>query len=84
MANKKEDFLPSELKSQLAKAKLQLEQLYEYKEILMEDGMLPDKEDKEKESRLILRVRQLEKKLDGKWVSDELYRGSGAKKKARG
>lgn len=79
MAKKKaaKPLLPSELQSQLRRAQLELEQVYEYKAILKEDGLQPDADDKAKESRLLLRVRQLEKKLSGKWVPDEEYRGAG-------
>ena len=74
-AGKQEGFLPSELQSKLRKAKLELEQVYEYKAILREDGMEPDDHDKERESRLVNRIRQLEKQLSGRWVKDEDYRG---------
>ena len=53
MAKKEKNLLPSELAAKIRKKKGELEQIYQYKAILKEDGLQPDASDKAKESRLL-------------------------------
>ncbi|NRA62862.1 MAG: hypothetical protein HRU19_00180 [Pseudobacteriovorax sp.] len=54
---------PSEIKNRLEKFKKQLERLNDVKKLLISEGIPPDADDKEKESRLIQKIMGLEKDL---------------------
>ena len=66
--------LKSEIELKIASLERKIDQMYQYKKILEADGLTPDREDKEKESRLILELRRLEKMRSGNWKSDKDYR----------
>ncbi len=55
--------LQKEIESKLHKTRLKLEKFHEYKALLREDGLKPDAEDKQKESRLIQQILGFEKDL---------------------
>lgn len=80
MADKNPETQKKEWRQKLNRAKTQLEQMHQYKQILREEGLVADAEDKAKESRLVLLIRQLEKKLGGQWVPDDEYRGPKPKR----
>lgn len=63
--------LASELSAKIRKIETQLDQLYQYKQILAEDGLKPDDEDKARESRLVLTLRKYKKMAEGKWQALE-------------
>ena len=50
-----------------------LQQMKEYRQILQEDGMDIDHEDRKKLSDLICRKMRLEKQMSGRWLSNEEY-----------
>ena len=66
--------LKSEIDLKIASLERKIDQMAQYKKILEADGLSPDQQDKEKESRLILELRKLVKMQSGQWKSDKDYR----------
>ena len=83
VTNKQAALSPKELSQKIRSINTQLEQFYQYKKILQMDGLTPDEADKEKESRLIVQLRRLEKIQSGKWQSDKEYRRKKNPKSAK-